>query len=143
MKPTLPELRRQREQVLQQIQSIDRLRRGTLSEQFFIKKREGKTIRQGPYYVLQCYLRGCKCSERIPADQAQQTKSDVANFQRFQELAEQFVQITDQITRVENGPSDAKKNSRSETKPRGGQLARHGSSCSLGMGRTGFGNWLA
>ena len=32
--------------------------------------------------------------------------------QKFQELAEQFVQITDQITRWENGPSDAKKNSR-------------------------------
>ena len=112
MKPALPELRRQREHVLEQIQTIDRLRRGTLSEQFFIKKREGKTIRQGPYYVLQCYLKGCKCSERLPADQAQQAQSDVANYQRFQQLAEQFVQITDQITRLENGPTAAKKNSR-------------------------------
>lgn len=112
MKPTLPELRRQREQVLHQIQTIDRLRRGTLSEQFFVKKRAGKTIRQGPYYVLQCYLKGAKCSERIPADQAQQAKTAVANYQRFQQLAEQFVQITDQITRWEEGPSDAKKNSK-------------------------------
>ena len=118
MKPALPELRRQREHVLEQIQTIDRLRRGTLSEQFFIKKREGKTIRQGPYYVLQCYLKGCKCSERIPADQAQQAKADVANYQRFQELAEQFVKITDQITRLENGQTDAKKNSRRRRSPK-------------------------
>ena len=118
MKAALPELRRQREQVLQQIQTIDRLRRGTLSEQFFVKKQQGKTIRQGPYYVLQCYLKGCKCSERIPADQALQVQSDVANYQRFQELAEQFVQITDQITRLENGPSDAKKNSRRRRLPK-------------------------
>lgn len=111
MKPTLPELRRQREEVLQKIQTIDRLRRGTLSEQFFTKKRQGKRVRQGPYYVLQCYLKGCKCSERIPAEQAEQVKSDVANYQLFQELAEQFVKITDQITRLENSPSDAKKNS--------------------------------
>lgn len=111
MKPTLPELRRQREEVLHKIQTIDRLRRGTLSEQFFTKEREGKRVRQGPYYVLQCYLKGCKCSERIPAEQAEQVKSDVANYQLFQELAEQFVKITDQITRWENGQSDAKKNS--------------------------------
>lgn len=118
MKAALPELHRQREQVLQEIQTIDRLRRGTFSEQFFIKKREGKTIRQGPYYVLQCYLKGCKCSERIPVDQAQQTKSDVANYQRFQELADQFVQITDQITRLENGHTHAKKNSRRRRLPK-------------------------
>jgi len=108
----LPELRRQREQILQEIHAIDRLRRGTFSEQFFVKKREGKSTRQGPYYVLQCYLKGSKCSERIPASQAQQAKTDVANYQRFQELADQFIEITDQITRLDSNQGDAKKNSR-------------------------------
>ncbi len=112
MKPNLSELQRQREEVLQKIQSIDRLRRGTLSEQFFETERQGKTVRQGPYYVLQCFLKGCKCSERIPADHAEQVRSDVASYRLFQELAEQFVNITDQITRLEDGQTDAKKNSR-------------------------------
>jgi len=118
----LPELRRQREQILQEIQAIDRLRRGTLSEQFFVKKREGKTIRQGPYYVLQCYLKGSKCSERIPLDQAQQARTDVANYQRFQELAEQFIQITDQITRLESNQVDVIKNSRRQRLPKNSSL---------------------
>lgn len=118
MKPDLANLRRQREQVLQTMQSIDRLRRGTLSEQFFLKKRRGETIRQGPYYVLQCFLKGVKCSERIPADQAQEARADVANYQRFQELADQFVKITDQITRLERGQADAKKNSSPRKSPR-------------------------
>ena len=118
----LPELRRQREQILQEIQAIDRLRRGTLSEQFFVKKREGKTIRQGPYYVLQCYLKGSKCSERIPLDQAQQATTDVANYQRFQELAEQFIQITDQITRLESNQVDVIKNSRRQRLPKNSSL---------------------
>jgi hypothetical protein len=118
MKVTLSELRRQREQILQEIQSIDRLRRGTLSEQFFLKRRKGKTIRQGPYYVLQCYLKGSKCSERIPAQQAEQARADVANYQRFHELADQFVQITDRITRLENGQADAKKNSKRRKLPK-------------------------
>ena len=111
MKPPVAELRRQRDQILEQIQSIDRLRRGSLSEQFFTRKVQGQEIRQGPYFVLQCYLKGCKCSERIPADQAEQTKLDVANYQRFQELAEEFVQVTDRITQLENGHTHAKKNS--------------------------------
>lgn len=118
MKPTLPELRQQRQAVLHQIQAIDRLRRGTLSKQFFKKRRAGKTVRQGPYYVLQCYLKGCKCSERIPAEQAEQVKSEVTNYHRFQELAEQFLQITDQITRWESGLSDAKKNSSHRRSPK-------------------------
>jgi hypothetical protein len=33
--------------------TIDRLRRGHLSQQFFQSTRQGKTCRQGPYYVLQ------------------------------------------------------------------------------------------
>jgi len=118
MQTTLSELRRQREHILEQIQNIDRLRRGTLSEQFFLAKREGKQIRQGPYYVLQCYLKGCKCSERIPTDQAQQVQSDVANYKRFQDLAERFIQITDQITRLESSQTDAKKNSSRRKSPR-------------------------
>lgn len=118
MKPNLPELRRQREEVLQKIQSIDRLRRGTLSEQFFKTKRKGKTVRQGPYYVLQCFLKGCKCSERIPAGHAEQVRSDVANYRLFQELAEQFVSITERITQLENGSADAKKNSSRRTSPK-------------------------
>lgn len=111
MSASLPELRQQRENILQQIQAVDRLRRGTLSEQFFVRKRQGKTIRHGPYFVLQCYLKGCKCSERVPAEQAPQVKADVANYQLFQQLAEQFVQITEQITRLEDGQPHAKKNS--------------------------------
>lgn len=118
MRPSLPNLRRQREEVLQKIQAIDRLRRGTLSEQFFTTKRDGKSIRQGPYDVLQCYLKGCKCSERVPAEHAEQVKSDVANYRLFQQLAEQFVKLTDQITRLESGQPGAKKTPRLGGQPR-------------------------
>ena len=111
-------LRRKREQILEQIQAIDRLRRGSLSEQFFTRKVQGQEIRQGPYFVLQCYLKGCKCSERISADQAEQTKMEVANYQRFQELAEQFVQVTDQMTQLESAHTHSKKNSRRRRLPK-------------------------
>ena len=118
MKLSVLELRRKREQILEQIQAIDRLRRGSLSEQFFTRKVQGREVRQGPYFVLQCYLKGCKCSERIPAEQAEQTKLEVANYQRFQALAEEFVQVTDRITQLENGHTHAKKNSKRRRLPK-------------------------
>lgn len=112
MHASLTQLEQRREQILQQIQAIDRLRRGSLSRQFFKKNKAGSKARQGPYFVLQGYMEGQKFSQRIPAEQAQELEPLVANYKRFQELAEEFVTITDQITRLRQGAPEAKKNSR-------------------------------
>ena len=112
MNLSLSQLEARREQILQQIKSIDRLRRGTLSRQFFKKRRSGSKAKQGPYYVLQGYLQGQKFSERVPAEQAAQVEPLVANYKRFEQLAEEFVTVTDQITRMNQAAPDAKKNSR-------------------------------
>ena len=112
MNSSLSQLEQRRQQILQQIQAIDRLRRGSLSRQFFKKGRADAKAPQGPYYVLQGYIRGQKFSERVPAEQAPQIEPLVANYQRFEELAEEFVAVTDQITRLSQGAPEAKKNSR-------------------------------
>jgi hypothetical protein len=106
------QLEERREQILQQIQAIDRLRRGSLSRQFFKKRRADCKAPQGPYYLLQGYVQGKKFSERVPAEQAPQLEPLVANYQRFEELANEFVTVTDQLTRLSQGAPDAKKNSR-------------------------------
>jgi hypothetical protein len=112
MNVSLSQLEARRQQILQQIQAIDRLRRGSLSRQFFKKHRAGSKAPQGPYYVLQGYVRGQKFSERVPADQAPQIEPLVANYKRFEQLAEEFVSVTDQITRLCQAAPDAKKNSK-------------------------------
>lgn len=112
MRASLSQLEQRREQILQQIQAIDRLRRGSLSRQFFKKTRAKSKTQQGPYYVLQGYVQGQKFSERIPAQQAQQIEPLVANYKRFEELAEEFITVTDQITRLGQGAPEAKKNSK-------------------------------
>ena len=112
MNVSLAQLEQRRDQILQQMQAIDRLRRGSLSRQFFKKTRSGSKARQGPYYVLQGYIGGKKFSQRIPAEQAPQIEPLVANYKRFEELAEEFVAVTDQITRLNQSAPEAKKNSR-------------------------------
>lgn len=106
------QLEQRREQILQQMGAIDRLRRGSLSRQFFKQHRAGSKNPQGPYYVLQGYIQGQKFSERVPAEQAPQIEPWVANYQRFEQLAEEFVTVTDQLTRLSQEAPDAKKNSR-------------------------------
>jgi hypothetical protein len=105
-----PSVQQQREQVVEEMRAIDRLRRGTLSEHFLRRHQHGKTVTHGPYFVLQGYLRGKKFSRHIPAEQAAQVAVDVENYQRFQSLAERFVTLTDEMTQGED-PPDSKKNS--------------------------------
>lgn len=109
MNPDLAALRQQQQALLQQMQAIDRLRRGCLSRQFF-PAAGPRAARRGPYYVLQGFLRGHKFSERVPADQAPQVQQDVDHYRRFQALAEDYVTVTDQLTRAQDAGPDAKKN---------------------------------
>ncbi len=111
MQPNLDVLLQERQALVQQMQSIDRLRRGSLSTQFFKPHPPGSTPRRGPYYLLQGFLHGKKFSQRIPQDQAAQVEEDVENYRRFQRLAEDFVTVSDQITRLQDQRPDSKKNS--------------------------------
>ena len=110
MNLNLESLRQQRQALLAQMQAIDRLRRGSLSQQFFKSPRRHGSKR-GPYYLLQGFFRGKKFSERVPQDQAAQVEQDVAHYRRFQALAEDYVTVSDQITRLQDASADAKKNS--------------------------------
>lgn len=112
MPNSFSQLEQRREQILLQMKAIDRLRRGSLSRQFFKRPRSASKVQQGPYYVLQGYVQGQKFSERVAAAQATQIEPLVANYKRFEKLAEEFVDITDQLTRLSQAAPDAKKNSR-------------------------------
>ena len=109
MTPSLSQLQERREQILRDMAGIGQLRRGSFSRQFFSSRASASPGRQGPYFVLQGYLQGQKFSERIPATQAPQVEALVANYKHFQKLAEEFITVTDQITRLSASTEDSKK----------------------------------
>lgn len=116
MTPDCDTLRQKQQALLQQLQAIDRLRRGSLSQQFF--QSSGRpAARRGPYYVLQGFFRGQKFSERVPQDQAAQVQQDVDNYRRFQTLAEDYVTVSDQLTRLQDQGQGSKKNSSPRKSP--------------------------
>ena len=98
MHSNLSDLQHRREQILQEMATIDRLRRGHLSQQFFQSTRQDKPCRQGPYYVLQRWFEGKNLCERVPADQVQTVRQGVEGYQRFQQLAQEFAAVSEEIT---------------------------------------------
>lgn len=111
MKSQIESLVLNRAAVLQEMQTIDSLRRGCLSQQIFAAAKGRPKAKRGPYFVLQGFFRGKKFSQRIPADQAPQVQQQVHNYQRFQKLAEDYVTLSDQITQLQAPGTDSKKNS--------------------------------
>jgi hypothetical protein len=117
MKLNLNDLLQKRQALLSQMQSIDRLRRGSFSKQFFKSQPPAPSARRGPYYILQGFFHGKKFSERIAPEQAAQVEQDVENYRRFQALAEEYVTLSDQITRLQDQPQERKKNSSRRRSP--------------------------
>ena len=112
----LDSLHQKRDRVLQDMKAIDHLRRGTLSKQFFQPK-PGQTARRGPYFLLQGFFHGKKFSQRIPAEEASTVQKQVGNYRRFQSLAEEYVTLSDAITRLESQDASSKKNSSPKNSP--------------------------
>ena len=88
-----------RDQILDEIRQIRRLRRGTLSEQYFKRTlSSGEARRQGPYYVLQRQQDGRKISLRIRSDQADQVREDIEGYEQFVRLSTEWVALTEAST---------------------------------------------
>ena len=105
---------KKREGILEEMRQIDRLRQGTVSEQFY---GTGET-RQGPYYVQQGYTAGKHWSKRVSRDQVDQVRADINAGVRFKELCQEFAEVTEQATIAEDqlgSKKNARKPSRSAT----------------------------
>src|SRR5436190_15490504 len=89
------------ESILQQITQIQRMDRGTVSI-----LRQGP---QGPYYNHQCYEGGKNISRYVSAEQVPELKAAIADFRRFEQLTEQYVQLIVQRTRTERQTDFKKK----------------------------------
>ena len=94
-------LEQKRDAILEQMRNLDRMRRGSLSKQFFHAKGQDEPVKQGPYFILQGYLKGRKFSRRVAANDAPKVAAQVDNYRRFQTLADEFVEVTEALTCLE------------------------------------------
>lgn len=88
--------------ILTEMATLTTMERGKLSEEYrTAPASEGSgSVRFGPYYKLQAWENGRNASRRVPASEVPALQQDLANHQRFAELAGAFVQETIGRTRA-------------------------------------------
>lgn len=97
-----------RQQILEQMAEIECMEKGRLSEEYREKHKDGKTVRLGPYYKHQCWKNGRNASRRVPVADVERLREGVDGYHRFRELADEFVEVTVEMTR-ESADDEGKK----------------------------------
>lgn len=102
------DLQAQRALILQQMAALSAMELGSLKAEF----RHGPSGEKvGPYFKHQVWEDGANLSRRVPAEEAPALESAIANRQRFEELATEFIALTVQLTR-QNQSGGAQKKTR-------------------------------
>lgn len=104
-----------REQILQQMQDIRRMERGSLQSEKRPSVRHPDEDR-GPYYKHQVWENGQNLTRRVPVEKADALAQAIEGRKEFERLAEAFIDATVLLTRAESSP-DAKKNATSSRQP--------------------------
>ena len=110
-------LKEEREEILREMASIRRMRRGTVNEQIFESKRkDGTVVIRGPYYLYSRTEKDKSFSQRLTVEKVDRYQEETENCRRFKELANRCVLVCEKLA-VEDTCRREKK--RSTTRSRG------------------------
>src|SRR5437879_8350490 len=110
-------LAHKRQQILQQMELVQRMAYGSLQSEIRPSKREPRQDR-GPYYKHQVWENGENVTRRIPAEQADALAEAIDGRKRFEKLAEEFIDTTVALTRAEASPESKKNATKSKARSR-------------------------
>ena len=89
--------------VLEQLMGIDGARRGQLSPQYYTRKTaDGRTVRQGPYYVWQRYVKGQKRSVRVNRQQIDRVQKELERGREVQAILDELWALLEPTAAEEN-----------------------------------------
>lgn len=108
-------IEKRREEILEEMRLISRMRQGGLSQQHYTVGEGKKKRQQGPYYVLQGWRNGQHWSRRVSKEGVNQIREDVKAYERFQALCLEFTELTEEAT-IKEETADSKKNDRRRPK---------------------------
>ena len=95
-----------RAELLHQMASLDTMELGSLTAEYR-QNPSGQPV--GPYFKHQVWEHGANASRRIPADEASSLEVAIANRQKFETLANEFIELTVRLTRAGQSVSAQKK----------------------------------
>jgi hypothetical protein len=112
----IQQLEARRLSVVEEIRSIDTMRRGTVNEQFFQFRLKGskELTRRGPYYVWTRSQGGKTVSQRLTSAEAvEQARADVAAYKRFRTLCGEYIEVASKLGALKRTTEQEKKRSKS------------------------------
>ena len=114
---TTPEI----QAILGEMATLTSMERGNLSEEYRAGSSTdgGDPVQLGPYYKHQVWEGGRNVSRRVPPEQVPAMKDELANYERFTELATAFTEQTIALTRQRRGGIDRQEDSAAAKKNSG------------------------
>jgi len=106
---TSPSIQQERAQILEEIQRIDSIIRGHLSQQTFRRKTSSGSVSYGPYPILQRHEQGNNNCQRVSSEDVEFITQAVEGYGRFQELTRRYAELTEQLTWDRQGAQTKKK----------------------------------
>ena len=97
-----------RTHILQQMAELHSMEFGSLKEEYRTNASGGTA---GPYFQLQAWHEGANLSRRVPAEEAPALQEAIANRQKFEALAQEFIELTVERTRKQASGETQKKTS--------------------------------
>jgi hypothetical protein len=107
-----PSLLRQREHLLEQMRAIKEMERGALAEEYRLRMVDGVEVKAGPYFKVQEWKEGRNQSRRVSPEEAASLRAGIAGRQRFEGLADEFIDLTVAATHADAATPESKKNGR-------------------------------
>jgi hypothetical protein len=101
-----------RKELLDQMEGIDRMHEGRLSEEYRERVVDGQRLRNGPYYKHQQWKGGKNVSRRVKADEAERLREGIEGMDQFKRICEDYARTTVAMTEHMEGQGDGKKNSK-------------------------------
>lgn len=88
-----------RRRIIGDIGRIKDMRRGSVVEQYFeVKRKDGTTVKQGPYFLYTFKEKGKTKSRRLSGPgQAQRYREEIEEFRSFERLSSQLIETSHQI----------------------------------------------
>jgi hypothetical protein len=93
------QIRARRQQVMQQLEALEQMRRGSVVEQYReVHRPGGRRSRQGPYPLYTYKEKGRTISRRLKGEhEVQQYRNQIENFRRFEHLMRELIQLGEQL----------------------------------------------
>ena len=115
---TAEQVRSRRKGVLEELGSLEHIRRGSVVEQYVEDvHKDGSPVRRGPYTLYSYKEKNKTVSRRLKGpEQAEMYRKQIKGFRRFKELVNELVGLGEQLCEIEDQAPTVKKATRSRSR---------------------------